>query len=195
MEGRKQEDASEKNAVRPVLPAAGSDAATVATRTQPPALLTKTPLLPDAGAPAQQVDADEAAQDDEVVDDSAAGQEEEDDDEEQVERFYALLANIRAMRGLPPYSGAGGGSGSGPSRKRTRHAEPPWRPAFRMEDFEEDPTQPPVARSKRQAQARGGAEADGESGARPAAVAVVPSSSSSPPHAVVRPDGRAANKD
>ncbi|XP_062179425.1 NRR repressor homolog 1-like [Phragmites australis] len=69
------------------------------------------------------------------------------EDDEQVERFYALVANIRALRGL---YGAGAGVGvdgaradcgrSGPAgrgRKRAREAEPPWRPAFRMEDFEE----------------------------------------------------------
>uniref|UniRef100_A0A0E0L1P0 Uncharacterized protein n=1 Tax=Oryza punctata TaxID=4537 RepID=A0A0E0L1P0_ORYPU len=61
-------------------------------------------------------------------------------EDEQVERFYALLANIRAMRGM--YSqyrdDAAAGDGDGASRrKRARRAEPPWRPAFRMEDFEE----------------------------------------------------------
>ena len=54
------------------------------------------------------------------------------DDDEQVERFYALLDNIRAMRGM--FSSTGGAAALG--RKRARDAEPPWRPAFRMEDFE-----------------------------------------------------------
>ncbi|RLM99233.1 uncharacterized protein C2845_PM06G25540 [Panicum miliaceum] len=62
------------------------------------------------------------------------------DDDEQVERFYALLENIRAMRGM---LGAGGGTGAATAagRKRAREAEPPWRPAFRMEDFELDEVQ------------------------------------------------------
>jgi len=55
------------------------------------------------------------------------------DDDEQVERFYALLENIRAMRGMLGATAAG--------RKRAREAEPPWRPAFRMEDFELDEVQ------------------------------------------------------
>ncbi|KAM0841065.1 hypothetical protein ACQ4PT_059257 [Festuca glaucescens] len=50
-------------------------------------------------------------------------------EDEQVERFYALLANIRALRHV---YGAGWSS-----RKRPRVAEPPWRPRFRMEDFRE----------------------------------------------------------
>uniref|UniRef100_A0ACD5TGK3 Uncharacterized protein n=1 Tax=Avena sativa TaxID=4498 RepID=A0ACD5TGK3_AVESA len=50
-------------------------------------------------------------------------------EDEQVERFYALLANIRALRDV--YGPAG------PSRKRARVTEPPWRPKFRMEDFRE----------------------------------------------------------
>ncbi|XP_066360664.1 NRR repressor homolog 2-like [Miscanthus floridulus] len=54
------------------------------------------------------------------------------DDDELVERFYALLDNIRAMRGMV----STGGSGTTMGRKRARDAEPPWRPAFRMEDFE-----------------------------------------------------------
>ncbi|KAG8067833.1 hypothetical protein GUJ93_ZPchr0005g16123 [Zizania palustris] len=69
------------------------------------------------------------------------------EDELQVERFYALLANIRALRGM--YRDAATAvtgdddevedvrGGVGPSRKRARCAEPPWRPEFRMEDFEE----------------------------------------------------------
>lgn len=73
-------------------------------------------------------------------------------DDAQVEMFYALLANIRAMRrGLPPHDVAasssvrGGGGDTGDDavldsarEKRLRlSADPPWRPAFRMEDFEE----------------------------------------------------------
>ncbi|KAF8719976.1 hypothetical protein HU200_024746 [Digitaria exilis] len=53
------------------------------------------------------------------------------DDDEQVEKFYALLENIRAMRGM-----VGGAATAAAERKRAREAEPPWRPAFRMEDFE-----------------------------------------------------------
>uniref|UniRef100_A0ACD5TGR5 Uncharacterized protein n=1 Tax=Avena sativa TaxID=4498 RepID=A0ACD5TGR5_AVESA len=52
-------------------------------------------------------------------------------EDEQVERFYALLANIRAMRDV--YGAAGLSS----SRKRARVAEPAWRPKFTMEDFRE----------------------------------------------------------
>ncbi|RLN28125.1 uncharacterized protein C2845_PM05G23310 [Panicum miliaceum] len=59
------------------------------------------------------------------------------DGDEQVERFYALLENIRAMRGM---LGAGGAA-TAAGRKRAREAEPPWRPAFRMEDFELDDVQ------------------------------------------------------
>ena len=55
------------------------------------------------------------------------------DDDEQVERFYALLDNIRAMRGMVSTGGTGTAAGR---KKRARDAEPPWRPAFRMEDFE-----------------------------------------------------------
>lgn len=54
------------------------------------------------------------------------------DDDEQVEKFYALLENIRAMRGMV----GAGGTATAAERKRAREAEPPWRPAFRMEDFE-----------------------------------------------------------
>jgi hypothetical protein len=72
------------------------------------------------------------------------------DDDEQVERFYALLANIRAMKRvyMP------GGSDESGRRKRPRAAsEPPWRPAFRLEDFEDDKT---VATSSRCAKKRKG---------------------------------------
>jgi hypothetical protein len=50
-------------------------------------------------------------------------------EDEQVERFYALLANIRALRDA--YGAAG------PSRKRARVEQPAWRPKFRIEDFQE----------------------------------------------------------
>ncbi|KAL6631094.1 hypothetical protein ACP70R_028434 [Stipagrostis hirtigluma subsp. patula] len=102
----------------------------------------------------------------------AGGKVEEEVDDEQVERFYALLANIRAMRGV---YGAGGetidGGGGGGPRKRARQAEPPWRPAFRLEDFEEPPCPATDAdRCPKPWKQRN--EADGkESGARPAAVA------------------------
>ncbi|CAL4907796.1 unnamed protein product [Urochloa decumbens] len=72
---------------------------------------------------------------------SAAAQssgEEEEDDDEQVERFYALLANIRALRGLCTAWESGSSPAAGRGRKRAREAEAPWRPAFRMEDFAEE---------------------------------------------------------
>lgn len=106
---------------------------------------------------------------------SNGGGEEEDD--ALVERFYALLDNIRAMRGA--YGGFGSGDeGGGRTRvKRLRGSEPPWRPAFRLEDFEEPaPTSsssdvaPCAKRTRGQEQ-----EADGEGscGARPAVAAAV----------------------
>ncbi|CAN6337854.1 unnamed protein product [Urochloa humidicola] len=59
------------------------------------------------------------------------------DDDEQVERFYALLENIRAVRGmLGTAAGGATATAAAAGRKRAREAEPPWRPAFRMEDFE-----------------------------------------------------------
>ncbi|GJN14183.1 hypothetical protein PR202_gb00972 [Eleusine coracana subsp. coracana] len=71
---------------------------------------------------------------------AAAGDDEVDD--EQVEKFYALLANIRAMRGVYAPGGGDGetsaGDGSSGARKRLRSAEPSWRPAFRLEDFKDD---------------------------------------------------------
>jgi hypothetical protein len=142
--------------------------ATDATQQQQPAAqaaVLETPALSDDAAAAQQVDDDQP--DVASVDESRGGggaEEEEDnrDDDEQVERFYALLANIRAMRGLAPHnmasSSCGGrgdsddtdtdtaGAGDSTGNKRLRRsAEPPWRPAFRMEDFEEPP--PPTAAS------------------------------------------------
>ncbi|KAK1697154.1 hypothetical protein QYE76_013851 [Lolium multiflorum] len=62
-------------------------------------------------------------------------------EDEQVERFYALLANIRALRDV---YGAGWSS-----RKRPRVAEPPWRPRFRMEDFREVDDAVPTKKERR----------------------------------------------
>jgi hypothetical protein len=53
-------------------------------------------------------------------------------DDEQVDRFYALLANIRAMKRVYKTTTLG----KRPPPGRGRGEEPPWRPAFRMEDFE-----------------------------------------------------------
>ncbi|KAM3403694.1 hypothetical protein ACQJBY_007054 [Aegilops geniculata] len=84
-------------------------------------------------------------------------------EDEQVERFYALLANIRALRDV---YGAGGSS-----RKRARGAEPPlWKPKFRIEDFREADDAVPAkkGRSDRVERQRlensDAAEADGEDG-------------------------------
>lgn len=114
----------------------------------------------------------------------------EEDDDVQVERFYALLDNIRAMRGA---YGAGDGdgdgtgadgveAGSGWARKRLRAADPPWRPAFRMEDFEEPAAPAPPSKRKHTEGAEDG-DAESASGACPAVV-VAPSL----PHAAVRSD-------
>jgi hypothetical protein len=62
-------------------------------------------------------------------------------EDEQVERFYALLANIRALRDV---YGAGWSS-----RKRPRVAEPPWRPRFRLEDFREVDDAAPTKKERR----------------------------------------------
>nr|CAB3465446.1 unnamed protein product [Digitaria exilis] len=98
---------------------------------------------------------------------AGGGAEVKEDDDEQVERFYALLDNIRAMRG----GETGGGGGGGGERKRLRAGEPPWRPAFRMEDFEEpSPTSPSAKRTHRQEDAA--TEEDG--GARPAVASASP---------------------
>ncbi|GJM88386.1 hypothetical protein PR202_ga04444 [Eleusine coracana subsp. coracana] len=60
----------------------------------------------------------------------------EEEDDEKVERFYALLANIRSMRGVFGTTTTTG------KRKRTPARGscdvPPWRPAFKMEDFESE---------------------------------------------------------
>ena len=77
-------------------------------------------------------------------------------DDEQVERFYALLENIRAMRSM-----VGGATAAAGRKKRAREAEPPWRPAFRLEDFEE-PSPTSSKRASRQ-------EDDGERPAAPSA--------------------------
>ncbi|CAD6334010.1 unnamed protein product [Miscanthus lutarioriparius] len=111
---------------------------------------------------------------------------EEEDDDEQVERFYALLDNIRAMRGAY-VSGSGDGTvaddgvdaggGGGARVKRLRGSEPPWRPAFRLEDFEEPaPTSSssdvaPCAKRTRGQEAE--ADGEGSGGARPDVAAVV----------------------
>lgn len=57
--------------------------------------------------------------------------------DEQMERFYALLENIKAMRHTWV-----GGSGNANSKKMkvdnertTGYQEVPWRPTFRLEDF------------------------------------------------------------
>jgi predicted DNA-binding WGR domain protein len=55
--------------------------------------------------------------------------------DEQMERFYALLENIKAMR-----HAWGGRGSSGTSCKKLKSgertvAEVPWRPTFRLEDF------------------------------------------------------------
>ncbi|CAN6328518.1 unnamed protein product [Urochloa humidicola] len=168
MDGKKRARAGDKKQQPAAAPAADADDATQlpAARKAPPA---------DDGEPPVGIV--------EEVDD--------DDDEEQVERFYALLANIRAMRGmLPPYAPCAGDVAG--SRKRLRAAEPPWRPAFRMEDFEAQPAAPLASSSNKTklTTAAGSTEAGddgGESasgGARPAVV-VTPSL---PPHAAVRPD-------
>ncbi|OEL35952.1 hypothetical protein BAE44_0003029 [Dichanthelium oligosanthes] len=179
----------EKAAVRPVPPAGCGDADAA------PSPARKVPL-PDAAALPPPADDEPVA----AAEESGAGasrvEEVDDDDDEQVERFYALLANIRALRGLPPYvasagaSCGGGDAGDTATRKRTRHAEPPWRPAFRMEDFEEPAAPAPPSSVRQQTRTRAADDDDdhdGESasGARPA-VLVAPSSSL--PHAAVRFD-------
>uniref|UniRef100_A0A8I7B3D0 Uncharacterized protein n=1 Tax=Hordeum vulgare subsp. vulgare TaxID=112509 RepID=A0A8I7B3D0_HORVV len=86
-------------------------------------------------------------------------------EDEQVERFYALLANIRALRDVYGY-GAGGSS-----RKRARGAEPPlWKPKFRMEDFREADDSLPGKKGKsdrverKRLENSDAEEADGEDG-------------------------------
>ena len=137
------------------VPAAGTDAAVNAGAA---------PLPVPEGAAAAADDAPAAAAA------AGAGSGEEDDDA-QVERFYALLDSIRAMRGAYGAGDVDGDSagadgveaGGGGGRKRLRAAEPPWRPAFRLEDFEE-PSPTSSKRASRQ-------EADAE---RPAAASPPP---------------------
>jgi hypothetical protein len=57
-------------------------------------------------------------------------------EDEQVERFFVLLANIRALRNVHGAAISGSSSAECQGRKRARETEPsPWRPVFRMEDF------------------------------------------------------------
>ena len=95
--------------------------------------------------------------------------EEDDQDDEQVERFYALLANIRALRGLYSAGTGPAASGRGKVRKRAREAEAPWTPAFRLEDFEEEVKQGAAATDARSAVMNQGAS--GIVARRPAAAA------------------------
>ncbi|CAL4893181.1 unnamed protein product [Urochloa decumbens] len=120
--------------------------------------------LPAAGVAASAGGGSAAAQ--------SRGEEEED---EQVERFYALLANIRALRSLCTAGESGSSPAGGRGRKRARGAEGPWRPAFRMEDFaEEEVSQEVVAGDapcavKKQQQGAGVARRPGVATARAAA--------------------------
>ncbi|CAN6333336.1 unnamed protein product [Urochloa humidicola] len=186
MDGNKRARGEKMKKKKPAAAPAGDDDAAA---TQLPAAR-KTPLPPDAAAPpADDGEPPVGIVEEEEVDD--------DEDDEQVERFYALLANIRAMRGMlsPPYASCAGGAADAGSRKRLRAAEPPWRPAFRMEDFEVEPpaSAPPAPSSKKTnltTTTDGGDDDDdhgkesASGGARPA-VAVAPSL---PPHAAVRSD-------
>lgn len=54
----------------------------------------------------------------------------DDGEDEQMEKFYALLDNIRAERLLFK-------SQSSSKKKRPRTEEPTWKPTFMLEDFEE----------------------------------------------------------
>jgi len=160
-----------KKAVLPVpaeMNDAGASAATTSARGARKA------TLPGAAACAStDVDAPAAAT-------AAPGEESngggEEDDDEQVERFYALLDNIRAMRGAYG-SGDGtgalddgvvdtGGGGGARVKRRLRGSEPPWRPAFRLEDFEAPaPTSSSGVAAPRAKRTRGQeAEADGGEG-------------------------------
>ncbi|RLN28551.1 hypothetical protein C2845_PM05G23320 [Panicum miliaceum] len=95
------------------------------------------------------------------------GDDDDDDDDEKVERFYALLANIRALRGL--CNAGESGSAGGRGRKRAREAEAPWRPAFRMEDFEEEVSQSQITAEARCAVKNRGTSGAGVVARRPAA--------------------------
>jgi len=141
------------------VPAAGTDAAVNAGAAPLP--------VPEGAAAA----ADDAAAAAAAAGAGSGGGGGEEDDDAQVERFYALLDSIRAMRGAygaGDVDGDGAGAdgveaGGGGGRKRLRAAEPPWRPAFRLEDFEE-PSPTSSKRASRQ-------EADAE---RPAAASPPP---------------------
>jgi hypothetical protein len=70
------------------------------------------------------------------------------DEDEQVEKFYELLANIRTLRAMHARGNGNADASTDDTasdkvcdgvRKRARWAEQPWRPTFRMEDFEEAP--------------------------------------------------------
>ncbi|GJM88387.1 hypothetical protein PR202_ga04445 [Eleusine coracana subsp. coracana] len=116
-------------------------------------------------------------------------------DDEQVERFYALLANIRAMRGV--YAPGGGGATaagdcSGARRKRLRSAEPSWRPAFRLEDFKDDAAC--MSRCVRKKEASQPADADVKKGDDGPVVAS-PSLSPPPPPPPRRPGARRLDSD
>ncbi|KAF0926189.1 hypothetical protein E2562_022026 [Oryza meyeriana var. granulata] len=126
----------------------------------------------------------------------AAGDKEEYDEQQAVERFNALVANVRAMRGMYRSSGDGasadsgnGGNavGGGGEKKRARRANQPWRPVFRMEDFAD------AGAATRSARADDGARAlpveqtagvEGDDGVEPRSGrrAAASSSSSPPPH-------------
>ena len=147
-----------RKAALPVL-AAGTDAAVNAGAAPLP--------VPEGAAAA----ADDAAAAAAAAGAGSGGGGGEEDDDAQVERFYALLDSIRAMRGAYGAGDVDGDSagadgveaGGGGGRKRLRAAEPPWRPAFRLEDFEE-PSPTSSKRASRQ-------EADAE---RPAAASPPP---------------------
>ncbi|CAL5094584.1 unnamed protein product [Urochloa decumbens] len=152
MNGKKRARGEENNgAAARAVPPAGSDDSAGATPSPSPAppAARKTPLLPDAAAPTPR-DGEPVAVEGGAGACGVVEEADDDDDDEQVERFYALLANIRAMRGLlpPPYASCAAAGDDAGSRKRLRGAEPPWRPAFRMEDFEVEPPAAPPAPSK-----------------------------------------------
>uniref|UniRef100_A0A0A8YBM8 Uncharacterized protein n=1 Tax=Arundo donax TaxID=35708 RepID=A0A0A8YBM8_ARUDO len=60
-----------------------------------------------------------------------------DAEDEQVERFYALIANIQAMKAM--FNKAGSSCHNGvdhqPKKRWQMEQRPPWRPVFTMEDF------------------------------------------------------------
>ncbi|KAF0921075.1 hypothetical protein E2562_038449 [Oryza meyeriana var. granulata] len=76
------------------------------------------------------------------------------EEEQQMERFYALVANVRAMRAMFKEAEAALPScndddGSAEQRKKRPRAAP-WRPAFEMADFECDGTTTTEAKTKGQ---------------------------------------------